>query len=65
MVASINDPIIHIREINGQRREVRRTSTARIYPRPKLLTQLEWLLIDEPERDSADDLYDLDRRIAR
>ena len=65
MVASIKNPTIQLREINGQRREVRRTSTARIYSRPKLLAQLEWLLIDEPEHDSADDLFDLDRRIAR
>jgi hypothetical protein len=65
MVASINDPTIHIRELNGQRREVRRASTARIYSRPKLLAQLEWLLIDEPEHESADDLFDLDQRIAR
>ena len=65
MVASIKNPTIQLREINGQRREVRRTSTARIYSRPKLLAQLEWLLIDEPEHDSADDLDDLDQRIAR
>ena len=65
MVASIKNPTIQLREINGQRREVRRTSTARIYSRPKLLAQLEWLLIDEPEQDSADDLDDLDQRIAR
>ena len=65
MVTSIKHPIVHIREINGQRREVRQTATARIYSRPKLLAQLECLLIDEPEHDNADDLYDLDRRIGR
>jgi hypothetical protein len=65
MVASIKHPTSHIREINGQRREVRQTSTARIYSRPTLLAQLEWLLIDEPEHDDADDLHDLDRRIGR
>jgi hypothetical protein len=63
MVASTNQPAINVREINGQRREVRLTTTARIYSRPKLLAELDWLLIDEPEYDNADDLCDLAGRI--
>jgi len=63
MVASTNQPAINVREINGQRREVRLTTTARIYSRPKLLAELDWLLIDEPEYDNADDLRDLAGRI--
>ena len=65
MVASEKHATIYIRELNVQRREVRQTTTARIYSRPKLLSQLESLLIDEPERNNADDLLDLDRRIGR
>jgi hypothetical protein len=65
MVTSVKHPTIHIRELNGQRREVCQTATARIYSRPKLLSQLESLLIDEPEHDNSDDLHDLDRRIGR
>jgi hypothetical protein len=65
MVASIKHPKIHIREINGQPRDVPRIATARIYSRPKLLAQLDWLLTDEPEYDMADDPRDLDRRIGQ
>ena len=65
MVASIKHPTVHIREINGKRREVCQTKTARIYSKPRLMSQLESLLIDEPEHDNGDDLYDLDRRIGR
>ena len=65
MVACVKHPTIHIREINGQRREGRQTATAHIYSRPKLLDQLEWRLIDEPEHDNADDLHDLDRKIGQ
>jgi len=66
MVTSIKHPIVHIREINGQRREGFQIASARIYSRPKLfLSQLESLLFDEPEHDNSDDLRDLDRRIGR
>jgi hypothetical protein len=65
MVVSTNQPAINVREINGQRREVRQTGTARIYSRPRLLAELDWLLIDEPEYDNADDLRDLAERIGR
>jgi hypothetical protein len=37
MVTSIKHPKIHVREINGQRREVQQTASARIYSRPKLM----------------------------
>ena len=65
MVTSVKHPMVHIREINGHRRGVHRTATARIYSHPKLLFQLESLLIDEPEHDNTDDLDDLDRRIGQ
>ena len=65
MVNSMKHPAIHIREINGQRREVRHTRTARIYSPPKLMAELDWLLMDPPEHDSLDDLRDLDERIGR
>jgi hypothetical protein len=65
MVASTKDPAILLREINGQLREVRQTRTARIYSRPKLLAQLDWLLIDPPEHDNPDDLLDLNGRLGR
>ena len=65
MVASSKHPKVHLAEINGQLREVRLTRTARIYSRPKLIAELEWLLMDPPEHDSPDDLRDLDERIGR
>jgi hypothetical protein len=65
MVTSTKHPRIQLREINGQVREVRHTRTARIYSRPRLITELDRLLIDPPEQDSPDDLRDLDKRIGR
>ena len=65
MVTSAKHPAIHVRELNGQRREVRQTTTARIYSRPKLLAKLDWLLLDGPEHDDDDDLRDLEGRIGR
>ena len=65
MVTSTKHPMVHVREINGQRREVRQTKTARIYSRPKLIAELDRLLMDPPEHDSPDDLLDLDGRIGR
>jgi len=65
MVTSTRHPTIQIAEINGQRREVRHTRTARIYSRPKPIAELDWLLMDPPEHDSPDDLRDLDERIGR
>ncbi len=65
MVALTKHPNRHVAEINGQMREVRLTRTARIYSRPKLIAELDWLLIDPPEHDSADDLRDLDEGIGR
>ena len=64
MVASIKHPKIHIREINGQPRDVARIGTAPVRSQPKLLAQLDWLLT-EPEYDKADDLRNLDRRIGQ
>ena len=63
MVTSTKQPAIQLREINGQRREVRQTRTARIYSRPRLNAQLDRLLMDPPEHDSRDDLRDLNERI--
>jgi len=63
MVTSTKHPAVQLREINGQVREVRQTRTARIYSRPRLITELDWLLMDPPEHDSADDLRDLAERI--
>jgi hypothetical protein len=65
MVTSTKHPEIQLREINGQVREVRQTRTGRIYSRPRLIAELDWLLIDPPEHDSPDDLHDLDRRFGR
>jgi hypothetical protein len=65
MVASTKQPPILIRQINGQLRQVRETGTARIYSRPKLLAELDWLLMDPPDCDSPDDLRDLEDRIGR
>jgi len=65
MVTSSKHPKVHVAEINGQRREVRQTRTARIYSRPKLSATLERLLMDPPEHDSPDDLRDLDERMGR
>jgi hypothetical protein len=65
MVTSAKQPTIKLREINGQRREVRQTATARIYSRPKLMAALDRLLMDGPECDNGDDLRDLSARIGR
>jgi hypothetical protein len=65
MVASSTRQMIHFREINGQRREIRQTMTARIYSRPRFLAALDRLLMDPPEQDSADDIRDLNERIGR
>ena len=65
MVASTNHPKIHIAEFNGQMREVRLTRTARIYSRPKLIAELDRLLMDPPEHDSPDDLRDLAQDLKR
>jgi hypothetical protein len=65
MVTSVRDPQILIAQINGQRREVRHTRTAHIYSRPKLIAELDWMLMDAPEHDSPDDLRDLHERIGR
>jgi hypothetical protein len=62
MVTSIKHPAIQLREINGQRREVRQTRTARIYSRPRLNTQLDWFLMVPPEHESPDDLRGLAER---
>ena len=62
MVTSAKHPKVHIAEINGQLREVRLTRTARIYSRPRLIPELDWLL-DPPEHDNLDRLHDLDERI--
>jgi hypothetical protein len=56
---------IQIREINGQRREIHRTTTARIYSPPRLFAALDRLLLDPPELDNADDIRDLEERIGR
>jgi len=65
MVTSTKHPAIHFREINGHVREVRQTRTAGVYSRPRLITELDWLLMDPPEYDSPDDLRDLDERLGR
>jgi hypothetical protein len=65
MVTSTKHPLIQLREINGQLREVRETQTARIYSRPRLIAELDRLLIDPPEHDSPDDLRDLNERLGR
>jgi hypothetical protein len=65
MVTSTKHPEIQLREINGQVREVRQTRTARIYSRPRLIAELDWLLMDPPEHDSPDDLRDLNERLGR
>jgi hypothetical protein len=65
MVTNVKQPMINLREINGQRREVRQSATARIYSRPKLMAALDRLLMDGPERDNGDDLWDLSARIGR
>lgn len=65
MVTSTNHPLIQFRELNGQLREVRETQTVRIYSRPRLITELDWLLMDPPEHDSPDDLRDLSERLGR
>ncbi len=65
MVASTKHPVIQIRDLNGQLREVRRTRTARIFSRPRLIVALDRLLMDPPEHDSPDDLRDLSERIGR
>ena len=63
MVTSSKHPLIQLREINGQLREVRKTQTARIYSRPRLIAELDWLLMDPPEHDNPDELRDLDERV--
>ena len=63
MVASTKAFAILVRQINGQVRQVRQTRTARIYSRPKLLAELDWLLMDPPDYDSPDDLRELDDRV--
>jgi hypothetical protein len=65
MVTSIRRRTVHICEINGQRREIRQTKTARIFSRPRLTALLGRLLLDAPEHDNADDLRDLTERIGR
>ena len=65
MVTSTKHPGIQLREMNGQVREVRQTRTARIYSRPRLITELDWLLMDPPEHGSPDDLRDLGQRLGR
>ena len=65
MVTSTNHTLIQFRELNGQLREVRKTQTARIYSRPRLIAELDRLLIDPPEHDSPDDLRDLNERLGR
>jgi hypothetical protein len=65
MVTSTKHPTIHVRELNGQRRIVRQTASARVYSRPKLLAKLDWFLMDPPEYDNLDDLRDLSDRIVR
>lgn len=65
MVASTKHPVIQIRDLNGQLREVRQTRTARIFSRPRLIVALDRLLMDPPEHDSPDDLRDLSERIGR
>ena len=65
MVTSIKRPLVQLREINGHLREVRETRTARIYSRPRSITELDRLLMDPPEHDSPDDLRDLDERVGR
>jgi hypothetical protein len=57
--------MVHVREINGQRREIHWTKSARIYSRPSMFAALDRLLIDPPEQDSADDIRDLAERIGR
>jgi hypothetical protein len=64
VVASVKNSIL-LREINRQLRHVRQTQTARIYSPPKLLAELDWLLMDPPDYDSPDDLRELDDRIGR
>ncbi|HEY2838390.1 MAG TPA: hypothetical protein VGJ26_04535 [Pirellulales bacterium] len=65
MVTSTKHPLVQLRELNGRLREVRQTQTARIYSRPRLIAELDWLLMDPPEHDSADDLRDLSERLGR
>ncbi len=63
MVASTQNPGIRRRVLNGQLREFHLTPTARVYSRPRLVAELDRLLMDRPEHDSPDDLRDLDERI--
>ena len=65
MVTSTKHPLVQLRELNGQLREVRQTRTARIYSRPRLIAKLDWLLMDPPEHDSPDDLRDLSEKLGR
>jgi hypothetical protein len=65
MVTSTKHPLVQVREINGQVRGVRQTRTARIYSRPRLIAELDRLLMDPPEHDSPDDLRDLNERLGR
>ena len=65
MVTSTKNPEIQLRKSMVKLREVRQTRTARIYSRPRLITELDWLLIDPPEHDSPDDLRDLNERLGR
>jgi hypothetical protein len=65
MVTSTRHPMIHVRELNGQRRVVQQTATAHVFSPPKRLAKLDWLLMDPPEYDNSDDLRDLSERIGR
>ena len=63
MVARRKTPNVHLIEFNGHQHKVRKTRTVRIYSRPKLIAELDRLLMDPPEYVSPEDLRDLDTRI--
>jgi hypothetical protein len=65
MVTSAIRRTVHLREINGQRREIHGTRTARIYSQPGLFATVDRLLMVPPEQDIADDIRDLAERIGR
>jgi hypothetical protein len=63
MVTNTKHPGVQLREICGQVREVRQTRTARIYSRPILSIELDWLLMDPAEHDCPDELHVVDERL--
>jgi hypothetical protein len=65
MATSSQHPGIQLLGIYGQLREVRQTRTARIYSRPRLITELDWLLMDPLEHDSPEGFHDRDERVGR